>query len=104
MQRTPLSCAQRSTKWCAADPGSSFTSQKESWVPDQRCTVPLRFTLHRIRDRRGSFADRHRTIDLDPTPLDPALPRDRLDAARSRAVERRAIFRIDVAREPELFR
>src|SRR6266516_3743973 len=39
-----VSRAQRSTKWCAADPGS-FGSLA---VPDQRRTAPLRFALHRI--------------------------------------------------------
>ncbi|MEA2983150.1 MAG: hypothetical protein QOF09_4973 [Alphaproteobacteria bacterium] len=34
--------------WCAADPGPSFL--KATGVPDQRRTVPLRFTLHRVRD------------------------------------------------------
>jgi zinc protease len=41
-----VSRAQRSTKWCAADPGSLRTVA----VPDQRCTAPLRCALHRIRD------------------------------------------------------
>jgi len=41
-----VSRAQRTTKWCAADPGPS---QSEA-VPDQRRTAPLRFTLRRIRD------------------------------------------------------
>jgi len=43
-----VSRAQRSTKWCAADPGP-FQSVA---VPDQRCTAPLRYALHRIRDTR----------------------------------------------------
>ena len=43
-----VSRAQRSTKWCAADPGPLRT---ELWaVPDQRCTAPLCYALHRIRD------------------------------------------------------
>ncbi len=46
-----VSRARRSTKWCAADPGPRFeASIKATGVPDQRCTVPLRFTLHRVRD------------------------------------------------------
>src|SRR5258708_1760794 len=43
-----VSRAQRSTKWCAADPGP-FQSVA---VPDQRCTAPLCFALHRVRDTR----------------------------------------------------
>jgi hypothetical protein len=44
-----ISRAQRSTKWCAADPGSSQSQHADAETaktPDQRCTV---FTLHRIR-------------------------------------------------------
>jgi hypothetical protein len=40
--------AQRSTKWCAADPGSSCGA----WAPDQRSTAPLRYALHRARGTR----------------------------------------------------
>jgi len=46
-----VSRAQRSTseaKWCAADPGSL----RSVAFPDQRCTAPLRYALHRIRDTR----------------------------------------------------
>jgi hypothetical protein len=45
-----VSRAQRATKWCAAEPGPSFLGTKITGVPDQRCIVPLRFTLHRVRD------------------------------------------------------
>ena len=34
-----------------ADPGPFF--ETATGVPDQRCTVPLRFTLHRVRDGRA---------------------------------------------------
>jgi hypothetical protein len=43
-----VSRAQRSTKWCAADPGP-FQSVA---VPDQRCTASLALALRRIRDTR----------------------------------------------------
>jgi hypothetical protein len=46
MRGARVSRAQRSTKWCAADPGS-FQSVA---VPDQRCTASLPLALHRIRD------------------------------------------------------
>src|SRR6516225_9193317 len=53
--------------WCAADTDLGFTRDRRSYarksgkpdlrgpsrsvaVPDQRCTAPLRFALHRIRD------------------------------------------------------
>ena len=37
--------------WCAADPGPRFVLiNKATGVPDQRCSVPLRSTLHRVRD------------------------------------------------------
>jgi hypothetical protein len=49
---TLVSRAQRSTKWCAADPGPFQTAT----VPDQRCTAPLRYALHRIRDTQASDA------------------------------------------------
>jgi hypothetical protein len=47
--------AQRTTKWCAADPGSRWSE-----VPDQRCTaisasktrVNALMALHRIRDTK----------------------------------------------------
>jgi hypothetical protein len=48
-----VSRAQRSTseaKWCAADPGPP----QSVTVPDQRCTAPLRYALHRIRDTQAS--------------------------------------------------
>jgi len=48
---TLVSRAQRSAseaKWCAADPGSL----RSVAVPDQRCTAPLRYALHRLRDTR----------------------------------------------------
>ena len=41
-----VSRAQRSTKWCAADPGSLQSVA----VPDQRCNATPRSALHRIRD------------------------------------------------------
>ena len=41
-----VSRAQRSTKWCAADPGPL----RSVAVPDQRCTASLRYALHRVRD------------------------------------------------------
>ena len=41
-----MSRAQRSRKWCAADPGP-FRSVA---VPDQRCTASLALALRRIRD------------------------------------------------------
>jgi hypothetical protein len=47
-----VSRAQRSTKWCAADPGSL----RSVAVPDQRCTASLRCALHRIRDTQVSDA------------------------------------------------
>jgi len=47
-----VSRAQRSTKWCAADPGP-FQSVA---VPDQRCTASLSLALHRIRDTQTSDA------------------------------------------------
>ena len=49
---TLVSRAQRSTKWCAADPGSL----RSVAVPDQRCTASLRRALHRIRDTQASDA------------------------------------------------
>src|SRR5262249_39517602 len=47
-----VSRAQRSTKWCAADPGPPRTLA----VPDQRCTASRRFALHRIRDTWNAAA------------------------------------------------
>ncbi len=47
-----VSRAQRSTQWCAADPGPP----QSVTVPDQRCTAPLRYALHRIRDTQASDA------------------------------------------------
>src|SRR6266446_6201956 len=41
-----VSRAQRSTKWCAADPGPL----RSVAVPDQRRTAALRFALRRVRD------------------------------------------------------
>jgi hypothetical protein len=46
-RRAPVSRAQSSTKWCAADPGP-FQSVA---VPDQRCTASLALALHRIGTR-----------------------------------------------------
>jgi hypothetical protein len=55
--------AQRSTQWCAADPGS-----RSMWTPDQRRTVPLRFTLRRIRGASDIAA-----ATLQPA-IDPLVP------------------------------
>jgi hypothetical protein len=55
--------AQRSTQWCAADPGS-----RSMWAPDQRRTVPLRFTLRRIRGAPDIAA-----ATLQPA-IDPLVP------------------------------
>jgi hypothetical protein len=48
-----VSRARRSTKWCAADPGSSETQSgyrdELAKTPDQRCTANA---LHRIRGRQ----------------------------------------------------
>src|SRR5262245_39679393 len=54
-RRALVSRAQRSTsaaKWCAADPGSL----RSVAVPDQRCTAPLRYALHRVRDTEAADA------------------------------------------------
>src|SRR6266508_1076434 len=58
-----MSRAQRSTseaKWCAADPGPF----KSVAVPDQRCTAPLHFALHRIRDTFNLAPIRFRGDDI----------------------------------------
>src|SRR5262249_27251273 len=60
-----VSRAQRSTQWCAADPGPS----RSVAVPDQRRTASLSLALHRIRDTR--LVQRQRPAS--------ALPCSRLD-------------------------
>jgi hypothetical protein len=68
-----VSRAQRSTKWCAADPGP-FQSVA---VPDQRChsasktrvtalMAPLRYALHRVRDTRWRRTAAARAGGSDP--------------------------------------
>jgi hypothetical protein len=38
------------------DPGFFPLEQNITGVPDQRCTAPLRYALHRIRDTRAALA------------------------------------------------
>src|SRR5262249_46837528 len=64
-----VSRAQRSTQWCAADTDLGLTRDRRPHarksgkpdlrgpfqsvaVPDQRCTAPPRYALHRVRDTR----------------------------------------------------
>ena len=64
----PTACPGRSAAWseaerCAADPGPRLLQplphKKETGVPHLRCTAPLRYALHRVRDTRvaGSALD-----------------------------------------------
>jgi hypothetical protein len=50
---------QRSTKWCAADPGPTFCGNLAAWVPAQRCTARA---LHRVRDTSSRRCDYFFTI------------------------------------------
>src|SRR5262245_57225647 len=53
-----VSRAQRSTQWCAAEPGPLHTELLA--VPVLQRTVPLRYTLRRARDTRESWRARKR--------------------------------------------
>ena len=49
--RVPGAAQHERSEMMRCRPGT-VTNTKFGTVPDQRCTVPLRFTLHRIRDRQ----------------------------------------------------
>src|SRR5215831_18652515 len=97
-----VSRAQRSTKWCAADPGPF----QPVAVPDQRCTVPRWgapraphprhkiescFALHRIRDtnRRSGVARKPQAAAIRAETLD----RELIVTGSARSVGRGAIVR-----------
>src|SRR5258708_35700006 len=60
--------------WCAAEPGP-LRMQESGTVPDQRGITPLRFVLHRVREKAPpAWASKKQEGPPPPNPPPPSPP------------------------------